>query len=111
MKELGIELRCYADPKQAAILDPAHRVMVNWETFYFASEEAAAEFGKKAWKSCGLLTDPVSRHRFRPTGKSPTTSHAGRTFYFENDTDLAAFMTYPDSLSAPNMAMLPKESP
>lgn len=95
----GIEVMCLLNPGRPAVLDAEHRAALNHEIYYFSDLEARKRFMKDPLWYCGLLTDPVSRVRFRPTKKSPHTEYNGRPFYFATDSTLAAFRAMPDSFA------------
>jgi len=67
------------------------------EIFFFSSRAAMRKFQADPIRYCGKLTDPVTQKRFRPTVKSPSTTHWNRTFYFESDSTRALFMASADS--------------
>ena len=83
------------------ILDVAHRVFINYETYYLSSDEAVQKFKKAPWRYTGLVTDPVSGVRFQPDGASPTAEHNGRLFYFSSDDQAEIFSKDPDSYATP----------
>ena len=66
LNQLGVTVKCVVDPSRDAILDEAHRVFVNWETYYMCDDAAVKTFTAAPWKYAGTVTDPVSRERFRP---------------------------------------------
>lgn len=103
MKALEIGVACVVDPDQPAVLDPAHRVFVNWETYYMSSAEALRTFRAAPWKYVGEVTDPVSGQRFAPNGGSPTAAHGGRRFYFPSAASAEAFAATPDSFVVPRV--------
>lgn len=83
------------DGKRAAKVESRLRYHVNWEIYFFADRASMDAFRKAPLRYCGLLTDPVSGVRFRPTDASPKAFHAGRPFYFASDSTRAAFMAAP----------------
>ena len=103
----GIALLDHLDAKKSAQVDSLHRVRLNYEFYFFADEEERAGFVRDPIAACGLLTDPVSRTRFRPTPQSPRTEHAGIPFYFESAANLHAFAAMPDSFLLPRPRMQP----
>ena len=110
----GITLHDPVDAAQPARLDSLHRARVNYEFYFFASDKARARFAKDPVGTCGLLTDPVSRVRFRPTPTSPHAEYAGIPFYFESPATRQAFAAMPDSFLLPRLnmqALAPKASP
>lgn len=101
LNQLGITVACVVDPARNAVLDEAHRVFVNYETYYLCDEQALATFKAAPWKHTGLVTDPVSRERFRPDGKSPRATHQGRLFYFASAANAETFAQDPAAHATP----------
>ena len=99
LKVRHVAVPCIIHPDRLALLDPEHRAMINYEIFYFSDEESVERFEKDPLWYCGLLTDPVSRTRFRPTKESPHWEYNGRPYFFTSDSTLAAFRTMPDSFA------------
>ena len=79
--------------------DPKLTQRLNWEVFMFSSAKARTAFDRDPLRYCGLLTDPVSQHRFQPTSKSPQFVFHDRRYYFESDSTRAAFAAAPDSMA------------
>ena len=102
LQELGIAVQDVIDPKRLAVLDPAHRSFVDFETFFFADVDDKRRFDADPTGSCGILTDPVSKKRFRPGSESPRTSYAGRMYVFLDDASREAFEKSPDDFARPN---------
>ena len=111
LKELNIELACAVAPEAQAILNPEHRVFVNYETYFFSSRERRERFIAAPHEYTGLLTDPVSRERFQPGSDTATRTHGGKLFYFGSKTTRARFEAAPDSFSAPMLTMIAKDPP
>jgi YHS domain-containing protein len=105
---MGATLPCAVHPEQPAILDPAHRALVNHEVYYVGSEEAVAEFTAAPWRYTGRVTDPVSLNRFVPTEASPYRTHEGRLFYFESVQTTATFDSDPATYGVPKPMMRAK---
>ena len=101
LNELGISVACVVDPAQNAVLDEAHRVFVNYETYYLSSVAARQTFRQSPWQYTGLVTDPVSRDRFQPDGESPTAAYEGRLFYFVSDAHRETFRQDPEEYAVP----------
>jgi YHS domain-containing protein len=95
----ALSFPCPVDPSQKAILSPQFRSFVNYEVYFFSSTSAMKKFNKSPLKYCGVLTDPVSRVRFQPTGKSPHWDYMDRPYYFASDSTLMAFRAMPDSFA------------
>ena len=96
-----MELACAVDPAKKAVLDEAHRVFVDSETYYVSNAEARAAFLREPWRYTGLVTDPVSHERFQPDGKSPRAQHAGRLFLFASRGSADRFAADPDEYALP----------
>jgi YHS domain-containing protein len=92
---------CAVDPSQGARLDAAHRIRMNYEVFYVASESKKKRFESNPTRHCGVLTDPVSRVRFRPGRRSPYTTYEGRRYYFAADSSFARFQSNPTEFALP----------
>jgi YHS domain-containing protein len=102
LQELGVKIPDLVDPSREAVLDPAHRSFVNYETFFFADEADKRRFDADPTGACGILTDPVSKERFRPGSASPRETYDGRVYYFFSETNRAAFMKEPGAYARPN---------
>jgi YHS domain-containing protein len=102
LQELGIAIPDALDPRKAAVLDIAHRSFVNYETFFFADEGDKRLFDADPTASCGILTDPVTKQRFRPGSDPPRTEFGGRTYLFIDAASKAAFEKTPEALARPN---------
>ena len=101
----GITLRSWFDPSKSARLDSLHCARVNWEFYYFAAPAERQRFAATPAAYCSLVTDPVSRMRFRPTAKSPHTQHGGVPYYFQSTENLKMFAGMPDSFDTPKYRM------
>ncbi len=101
LNDLGIGVSCVVDPAQAGVLDEAHRIFVNYEAYYLSSEKTVASFKATPWRYTGQVTDPVSHNRFQPSAKSPSVSHDGRLFYFENKGSAKTFDADPAAHATP----------
>ena len=84
------------------MLDTAHRSFVNYETFFFADEADRRRFDADPSASCGILTDPVTKERFRPGSDSPRGTFGGRTYFFLTEANKAAFEKNPEAVALPN---------
>ena len=102
LQELGIAVQDAIDPKRPAVLDADHRSFVDFEVFFFADVADKRRFDADPTASCGILTDPVSKKRFRPGSDSPRTSYAGRLYVFLDDASREAFESSPESYARPN---------
>ena len=106
---MGASLRCAVDPEQPALLDSAHRALVNQEVYYFGSSEALQAFVREPWKFTGRVTDPVSLERFVPTEQSTRRSFGGRLFFFQSAATAATFDTNPSTYGVPRSTMHAKK--
>jgi len=109
LNELGVELTCAVEEEGTAVLDEAHRRYLNWEVYFMSSEEAAGAFDFDPLRYCGLVTDPVSKSRFRPDKDSPKTVYQERVYYFQSAANLEQFNQMPEGMANPAHTMVPKE--
>jgi YHS domain-containing protein len=100
--ELGLSIPDLVDPRRPAVLDAEHRSFVNYETFFFADEADRRRFDADPSASCGWLTDPISKERFRPVADSPRLTFNGRAFYFMTEANKALFEKTPEAFALPN---------
>lgn len=82
-----------------ARIEPAFRARVNHELYYFADSSLLRRFEANPLRDCGLVTDPVSRRRFRPSLRSPRMEYRGRPYFFQSRLDLEIFSALPDSFA------------
>jgi YHS domain-containing protein len=101
----GLSFKDYLDERWTAVLDDAHCVRLNWEAYFFAEKGTRERFLADPLAYCGLLTDPVSRRRFRPRRDAPSAVFAGVTYYFESDEQRARFAATPESFRLPGWRM------
>ena len=106
LQEIGLSVADLLDPKRPAVLDPAHRSFVNYETFFFADEADKRRFDADPTGSCGILTDPVTKERFRPASDSPRSSYDGRAYIFLTAENKAKFDKDPGAIARPNYDMI-----
>jgi YHS domain-containing protein len=99
--DLKVELPCAVDPSRPAIVDAAHRALVNHEVYFFSSPEALRTFSKDPLRYCGRLTDPVSGVRFQPTRSSPKAVYEGRPYYFHSAANRRMFQASPEKYEYP----------
>jgi YHS domain-containing protein len=102
LKDLGLAVPDALDPGKAAVLDAAHRSFVNYETYFFADEDDKRRFDADPSASCGILTDPITKERFRPGSDSPRGSFGGRTYVFFTAANKATFEKTPEAFAFPN---------
>ncbi|MCB9898628.1 MAG: hypothetical protein H6825_11550 [Planctomycetes bacterium] len=101
----GIGFTGYLDPSRPALLDAEHLVRLNYETYLFADTAGRDAFLADPLRFCGLLTDPVSKRRFRPRDDSPRAEHSGVTYYFEDESGRAMFVADPERFRLPGWTM------
>ncbi len=102
LQQLGITLPDLLDPGKSAVLDAAHRSFVNYETFFFADEADKRRFDADPTGTCGVLTDPVTKQRFRPGSDVPRGEFDGRTYFFLTAENKATFDKSPGTFARPN---------
>lgn len=105
LNDLGITVNCVVDPARPALLDEAHRVFVNWETYYLSSDEALVKFRADPLRYVGTVTDPVTRERFRPNGRHTRIEHEGRIIWFAKAENLTRFRAGPEAYVPPMIGM------
>lgn len=101
----GLELTDYFDPRLPAVLDGEHTIRVNYETFVFGTVEHRDAFAADVVAACGLLTDPISKRRFRPSADSPGLEHAGVLYLFESGASRKMFARDPERHRLPGFTM------
>jgi YHS domain-containing protein len=111
LNELGVQLACAIDPAQPALIDSAHRISIGYETYFVSGDEAKRRFEADVMRYCGVLTDPVTKERFRPTASSPHTRHDDREYYFASQNSLSMFAAMPDMYADPRYEMLHEPAP
>ncbi len=101
----GIEIACFFDPLRRAVLDDRHQVRLNYEAFFFSETTMVEEFRADPVRFCGLLTDPVSKRRFRPKSSSPRIEFEGVAYYFETRETHERFRRRPHAHAVPGYRM------
>lgn len=101
VKRTGLQFACYMDPDRTAVIDGAFAARLNYETYFFADSAARETFRADPVQFCGMLTDPVTKQRFRPSDASPSYTHEKVLYLFES------LDTYEAFVSMPNKHMLP----
>lgn len=91
LNELGVALNCAVDPSHLAVIDAAHRVLVNHEAYFVADGAALQVFQAEPYRYAGKVTDPVSLERFVPTAESPNRTYGPRLFFFSSEETASAF--------------------
>lgn len=105
----GLAFACYMDPSRPALCDSEHAVRVNYETYLFADGAARDRFSDDVVTYCGLLTDPVTKQRFRPAADSPyhEDEATGVLYYFESVSSFTMFLRMPEDYRLPGYTMDP----
>jgi YHS domain-containing protein len=106
LQELGMAIPDAVDPSRPAVLDPSHRSFVDYETFFFADEADKRRFDADPTASCGILTDPVTKKRFRPGTDSPRSEFNGRMYVFFDAASKATFEKAPEAFARANYDMI-----
>ena len=102
---LGTSLAGVMDPGRPAVLDPAHRTRVNFETYFFADTDNRRRFAENPLPHLGWITDPVSLERFQPAPESPRSKLGGRAYYFASEATRRAFDADPVRFAHPRGMM------
>jgi len=105
VRQNGLTFRDYLDERYEAVLDAEHCVRLNYEAFLFGDPWSRERFLADPTDFCGLLTDPVSKRRFRPTPGSASSRHEGVTYFFENEANRARFEEEPERYRLPGWTM------
>jgi YHS domain-containing protein len=105
VRRKGLAFVSYLDARRPAVLDAEHCVRLNYEAFFFADLWERERFLSDPVTYCGLLTDPVSRRRFRPRPDAPRASHAGVTYLFEREEHRTRFVEAPETFARPGWTM------
>lgn len=103
----GLAFNGYFDTTRPAVLDDAHAVRVNYETYVFADLAACEAFRRDMVRFCGLVTDPVTKRRFRPDERSPqyVDAESGVTYFFESGAGRDMFARRPEAYRLPGYSM------
>ena len=96
VRRRGLSFSDFLDPRRPAVLDEDHCVRLNHEAWFFADTESRDRFLAEPLRWCGLLTDPVTKRRFRPSASSASVEYAGVTYWFEMACDVAVFEADPE---------------
>ena len=95
----------YLDARRPAVIDAAHCVRLNYETYFFADAWERERFLSDPILYCGLLTDPISRERFRPSVDSPRFTHRDVSYYFQSEKNRERFEEESDMCRLPGWKM------
>jgi YHS domain-containing protein len=99
---LHLQLKGSVDSTRTAVLDPAHRMLVNDGIYYVADEAGLRAFAAAPYRYTGRVTDPVTGVRFQPSSESPSRSRGGRLFYFASATSVLTFDESPRKYTVPD---------
>ena len=105
LRRKELTFACYMDPTQSAVIDDKHVVRVNYETYLFATSAARQTFRDDITRYCGLITDPVTKRRFRPQDDSPSLVHEKVLYLFEGIAEHDMFLASPDDYRLPGYVM------
>jgi YHS domain-containing protein len=105
-KRCGLSFRCYHDVEREAVLDDDHQVRLNYETYFFSEPWMAAEFRADPLRTCGLLTDPVTKQRFHPARGAPRLEHEGVLYFFRTRSSYERFRRRPELYVLPGAWMI-----
>ncbi len=101
----GLTVPCYFDPTRNAVLDDEHMVRVNYEIYLFSDTEKRARFLDDPVGYCGLVTDPVSKRRFRPSESSRRCEEGGVVWFFASRHTYRRFQSNPERYRLPGYRM------
>ena len=105
----GLELACYFEPDRSVPSTHDAFLRINYEGFFFCNAEERDRFLADPVEYCGLLTDPVSKNRFRPTRESPMAEHEGVLYLFEGVETAGYFAEAPGDFVLPGYRMMDDE--
>ena len=83
------------DPSRLGSLDASLQWHVNGEAYRFADKRNLRRFMNAPTVWCGVLRDPVSGCRFRPTSRSPEAYWVNGPYFFESDSTRERFIEDP----------------
>jgi len=107
----GLPLRCYFEPEASVAPEGAHFTRLNYEGYFFCKPEEEERFLSDPIAYCGLLTDPVSKLRFRPSAASQRAVHEGIVFYFAGPETAQLFAQAPEDFFLPGYEMEEEAQP
>ena len=105
VRRKGLTLNDYFDPSRPAVIDDDHLARINYESFFFADTEGRAVFLDDPIRYCSLVTDPVTKRRFRPRPTSLRAEYEGVLYLFESRTGLSTFERMPQDFVRPGYRM------
>lgn len=104
-RQNGLDFRDYLDERFEAVLDAEHCVRINYEAFLFGDAWSRERFLADPTDFCGLLTDPVTKRRFRPARGAESLRHEDVAYYFESEASRALFEAEPTRYRLPGWKM------
>lgn len=107
LRRKELTFACYLDPTKSAVIDDDHVVRLNYETYLFATSHARQLFLDDVVRFCGLVTDPVTKRRFRPGDASPRARHEKVVYLFESADSYERFLMEPEAYRLPGSVMAP----
>lgn len=105
VRQKGLVLRDFLDQREEAIIDKEFCVRLNYEAYFFGNLWSRERFLSDPILYCGLLTDPVTRRRFRPRADSPRRRFEEVTYYFESEISSTQFDEGPEAYQLPSWTM------
>jgi hypothetical protein len=110
LNEISVDVPCCVDSSRPALISDDYRVLIGFESFFFADSAALQMFLADITTYCGRLTDPVTLERFQPDQDSPTFDYNNRAYLFASAASLSRFEAMPEMYYLPNYQMLPQDS-
>ena len=95
IQRFNVTIPCAVDPEESALLTADFSSRINYELYFFSNRDNKKEFSENPLKYCGILTDPVSKKRFRPGTSSPTLVNDGVKFVFYSEDTMNEFKKNP----------------
>ena len=109
LKRKGLTFSGYLNPDRPAIVADSHAARLNYETYLFADSAARETFRGDVVRYCGLVTDPVTKERFRPHDDSPRFEHEKVTYLFPSEDSFDQFVADPEHYRLPGYVMSRKK--
>jgi len=83
------------DPRFVGSLADSLHYRVNGEVYRFSSRLTLRRFRRTPVVWCGVVRDPVTGNRFRPSSRSPAFYWGGGPYFFESDSTKRQFVADP----------------
>ncbi len=100
-----LEIACLFEPDKNAPPTVEFFTRINYEGYLFCQLEERDRFLADPITYCGLLTDPVSKLRFRPNADSPRAKHEDVIYFFEGPVTARLFAEAPGEYRLPGYKM------